>query len=548
MYKLNQILESDKFYNKRLIILISIGIIFQLSLIFKNVDQIINYQTDDSFFYYTIARNIIQGQGPVVNEGIATNGFHPLYVVILVPIFALFYPIGINAPLYAVLSLFIVLNIATAVFIYKIAKDISDKNAGLLAAAMWVLNPYIIRFYVSGMEVPIQIFFLSILTYILVRRWETVDFSTKQSIVIGALLGLIFLSRMDGAFIAIGVAGVIAGRKFLKKGGQTLSNISEWSDIFIMTATALGLSSPWFIYQYITLERITPISREAIKFEVTTLTPVDQSTLILEVIRSFAASVANTILSLNYSPITAVAIIVIGAAPVGLVTILNYKKTIYLIRKLDFLFLSALLYYPFYTFVQLRIRWYYLIYTSFIVVLTISVSLTFLIEEISNRSQMKLPQAKTVMSIIAVLSIINIVVAGIPMYQGEERQLSVKRDVGDCLESELDAETKIAALGGGGYQYYDTEHDILLLAPVINPESLEAMKTNSLDEYISNHNTEYMINHKRGIRAVDRQLQNHELVAVKKWDGPGGFEPWLAKVVPSGDNANATNSTIRCGT
>jgi len=44
---------------------------------------------DDAYYYFTIARNIAHGLGPTFDTLTPTNGFHPLWLLMLVPIFAL---------------------------------------------------------------------------------------------------------------------------------------------------------------------------------------------------------------------------------------------------------------------------------------------------------------------------------------------------------------------------------------------------------------------------------------------------------------------------
>ncbi len=41
---------------------------------------------DDAYYYLTIARNIFQGLGPTFDGRHLTNGFHPLYLLLLYPI------------------------------------------------------------------------------------------------------------------------------------------------------------------------------------------------------------------------------------------------------------------------------------------------------------------------------------------------------------------------------------------------------------------------------------------------------------------------------
>src|SRR5687768_11948827 len=44
--------------------------------------------TDDAFYYFQVARNIVGGVGPTFDGIHPTNGFHPLWMLILLPVIA----------------------------------------------------------------------------------------------------------------------------------------------------------------------------------------------------------------------------------------------------------------------------------------------------------------------------------------------------------------------------------------------------------------------------------------------------------------------------
>jgi hypothetical protein len=51
--------------------------------------------SDDAFYYLNITRNVVLGKG-VSFDGIApTNGFHPLYLGMLIPLFSMFPTAGV---------------------------------------------------------------------------------------------------------------------------------------------------------------------------------------------------------------------------------------------------------------------------------------------------------------------------------------------------------------------------------------------------------------------------------------------------------------------
>jgi hypothetical protein len=47
------------------------------------------FKTDDAFYYFKVAQNISEGRGITFDGLSTTNGFHPLWMAICVPIFSL---------------------------------------------------------------------------------------------------------------------------------------------------------------------------------------------------------------------------------------------------------------------------------------------------------------------------------------------------------------------------------------------------------------------------------------------------------------------------
>lgn len=59
---------------------------------------LINFAHDDSFFYLKIAKNISEGYGSTFDQITITNGYHPLWLMILTPLFSLINFFGLASP------------------------------------------------------------------------------------------------------------------------------------------------------------------------------------------------------------------------------------------------------------------------------------------------------------------------------------------------------------------------------------------------------------------------------------------------------------------
>ncbi|MCP4539563.1 MAG: hypothetical protein GY832_20705 [Chloroflexi bacterium] len=65
-----------------------VGIVLWLLLSWVSLSFLMEYLvSDDAFYYFTIARNAVRGHGVTFDGVTPTNGFHPLWLVSLLPIY-----------------------------------------------------------------------------------------------------------------------------------------------------------------------------------------------------------------------------------------------------------------------------------------------------------------------------------------------------------------------------------------------------------------------------------------------------------------------------
>ncbi len=70
-------------------VVIAIGIVIRLLLPWTSLSFLLQYfVSDDAFYYFTIARNVVSGLGVTFDGVTLTNGFHPLWMICLLPVYA----------------------------------------------------------------------------------------------------------------------------------------------------------------------------------------------------------------------------------------------------------------------------------------------------------------------------------------------------------------------------------------------------------------------------------------------------------------------------
>jgi hypothetical protein len=153
---------------------------------------------DDFFYYEKIASEIVTGHGSTFNGIVATNGYHPLWMV-AVTLLSIFFrsPDSLIPAVYVVVAFSV---FATYFFTRRILQTLHGERwlTDLLAASLALLSLRVLR---SGMEVVLTVPLALVLFYRLLSPPQ----NARQSFGTALLAALLILSRLDAA---IWVAGL----------------------------------------------------------------------------------------------------------------------------------------------------------------------------------------------------------------------------------------------------------------------------------------------------------------------------------------------------
>jgi hypothetical protein len=216
---------------------------------------------DDSFYAFQIARSIASGNGPTFDGTTLTNGFQPLYVLLLVPLYWISGGDSI-LPVHLALALMAILSVATAFVLYLILRRYVEHAVAVTASTFWVLSPIVIRQTANGLETALAVFLLAVSVYYYLSRIRDPDRPSRSHVVrLGLLLGLAVLARLDLVFLVLAIALDYLVRE-RRRGGRTRSAANAvW-----MTGTAFLVYSPWLVYGLVTVGRAIPESGAATRF------------------------------------------------------------------------------------------------------------------------------------------------------------------------------------------------------------------------------------------------------------------------------------------
>jgi hypothetical protein len=160
------------------------------------------YASDDGFYYFKVAANITQGLG-VSFDGInLTNGFHPLWMLVCIPIFALA-RFNLILPLRLLVLVSALLNIGTAILIFRLLRKFINSWTAAAMGVFWVFLPSIHGAVAqNGLESSISAFFLALLFYF-VAQWREEHLGLWKLVSLGLVAGLAILARLDNIFVVM---------------------------------------------------------------------------------------------------------------------------------------------------------------------------------------------------------------------------------------------------------------------------------------------------------------------------------------------------------
>ena len=232
---------NHKFIEVLIVIFAFLG---SITFYYSNPDQFVS---DDSLFYVVIAQHFLETGLSTFNGYIETNGYHPLWQVC--NIVAVWFSNTLSVdPLIIVGFMYHAFMAGALYLLYKINKLMpffSFSISSLLLIFLFIANGTL-----HNMESALALFFVLYSLYY-VSKTETVH--NLDFFIVGLLLGLTFLSRLDLVFF-----GMIVALYIFYKYRNTLSK--EPKSLIYFIVGGLLLVVPYFTYNYLTFGSIAPVS------------------------------------------------------------------------------------------------------------------------------------------------------------------------------------------------------------------------------------------------------------------------------------------------
>lgn len=174
-----------------------------LLLPFRHVSPFIQ---DDAFYYFEIARRIGLGQGSTCDGITKTNGYHPLWLLMLVPLSPL-----MNASremgARAALALAVLLLAGALLLLRAVAARTAPRYAAFGLLYAWTA---LLFSSVYGMESGLAAFLLGLLLWLIGRRPEAP--AVPEALLIGLVSALLVLARLDSLWYVLALDALWAAR------------------------------------------------------------------------------------------------------------------------------------------------------------------------------------------------------------------------------------------------------------------------------------------------------------------------------------------------
>ncbi len=267
--------------------------------------RIVQFLTDDPFYYFQLSSNFIHGNGPSLDGEHLTNGFHPLWMLLISPLFLLK---GVNPdlPVKLVLILSAVLSIGAAYFIYlATAKFANNKWLAVFAFFIYLFTERSFLFDMYGEPSPLSNLLLAAGVYLVARVAASGALSLRGAVIFGVVGGLAVLARTDN---------ILFFSLFCLVALLWIEGRGRFGRMLIAGAASFIVISPWLLWSYFTFGTIIQSSADAcsILFRANILQGADG---ILDVIRLAVTQITDlghTKMLFAYFPLFHVLLVAIG--------------------------------------------------------------------------------------------------------------------------------------------------------------------------------------------------------------------------------------------
>lgn len=222
------------------------------------VADVIFRVTDDAYYYFKVAARVAAGEGLTFDGVNSTNGFHPLWMLCLVPVYWVFGADG-ETGLRGALCLMTLVAGGTFWVAFSCLRAYAGRAAAVVGAGA-LLAPICLNPLLNGLETGL----LTLLLFGLLWACREVELLSlraglKKNVALGVLLALVFLCRLDTAFFVLAVVGLIGLRWLTGCEGKVPVRrlLAKYLQVGLV---GLALTGPYLGWNLVKFGYLTPLS------------------------------------------------------------------------------------------------------------------------------------------------------------------------------------------------------------------------------------------------------------------------------------------------
>ncbi|MBN1657232.1 MAG: hypothetical protein JXA93_02470, partial [Anaerolineae bacterium] len=475
---------------------------------------------DDAFYYFKIARQITQGHGVTFDGLVPTNGFHPLWMVVITPIFALFQSDRAVLAALAVASCF---DAVSAWMGYRVVKRLTGRaEPGVLVALAYFLNPFVWLLSLNGLETALCVMLVALTAERLVALQDNPAPGVFDFAVLGALLGLAVLARTDNVFL---VAGCGLGI-FLWRGFTPVQRIGR---LTVVGAVTVAVTAPWFVWNWITFGSIMQVSGSILPYlerQLFVHSVAGQSVTVAVLQHALFLLYEGAMSTLIYAGLgrwnhPEGAIFVVALLSIGVITaVLAFpgtgKDLWRQVKRLGFLILFVLLLFFFHQGVRWVYREWYVLPITWTLTVLIGLGFAALARGLGLREERERRWYREVWVVLLVLLLLrsyDVWRWGLYQPQGALRGL--------VASIERLPEGSMVGVSDSGYVGYRSSRTIVNMDGVVNNEVAEAIRDGDVMSYVLETGIDYIYSTPRYLNSI---VYGPDFQQYLKLEGDGGYK------------------------
>lgn len=233
------------------LMLATVLLIFCYGVLTMPAIQLAGIFLDDGFYYLTIARNAAAGKGFTFDGINATNGFQPLWLYVLIPLFKAGRAMGEVGLARAAMLLQAVFLFAGGHFLIRFT--LAYRREILLPVVVYFLY-FVFHHLLNGMESAL-LFVLSMATLRFAAEKERIS-AYGPSVLHGALLGALFLTRVDAVFFPVALYAI----EMYSLARRTPVHFAAWKYCLVSAAIFVSVAAAYCIFNFYSFGLLFPIS------------------------------------------------------------------------------------------------------------------------------------------------------------------------------------------------------------------------------------------------------------------------------------------------